>query len=223
MQVIPRDKLYSLLRASGLDPLTRDFQDACRLHRLTVKECSPLPFIQGPHRKIVYPDGRIEGPIPVADRPRLSRFVARVFHHAGAQVVLATVTEGAFWLNNRSQTNYLHNVPDAQRTSAFLRSRGLTDRFRGGFCVHRDQFFETLPRLAANTFAGGADVLFTAPHTHGSPLTLLACHHFDLHLATPDPVLWSQVLHLTEADGLASDALTLPDLSEQSGPWGWSE
>lgn len=219
MQVIPRHQLPRLLRAAGLDPITRDFPDACLLHRLTVTECRPLPFTRGPHRKIVYPDGRVEGPIPVADRPLLSRFVAEVFHHAGAHTVLALIPEGAFWLNNRSQATYLRRVPDARRVSAFLRRRGLTDRFRGGFCVRRDQFFDALPLLAANTFAGGADVLFTAPFSRDRRLSLLACHHFDLHLATPDPALYASIAALIGERGLASDTLMLPDLTDADGPW----
>src|SRR5262249_40353134 len=119
--------------------------------------------------------------------------------------------EGAFWLNNKAQSAYLWKVPDAQRVSRFLRRRGLTDRFRGGFRIACPQFETILPQLAANTYAGGGDVLFTAlpPAT---PLTVLACHHFDLHIATPDAALLQTIAGLATEQGLIAESLVLPEV-----------
>ncbi len=217
MQVVPRHELPRQLRAAGLEPRSREFPDAASVHRLTVRECEPLPYITGPHRKVLYPDGRIEGPFPVADRPNLSAFVATVFAALPVRSALATVTEGAFWLNNRAQSAYLWKVADAQRVARFLRARGLTDRFQGAFRVRREQFATTLPLLAAHTYAGGSDVQFAALDTPGCRLTVLACHHFDLHFTTPDASLLETIVCLAEQNRLAAESLALPDLPD------WSE
>ncbi|HZO92067.1 MAG TPA: hypothetical protein VFB38_27360 [Chthonomonadaceae bacterium] len=212
MQIIPRRELPRLLRAAGLDPHTREFPDVPAVHRLTVREREPRPHIRGPHRKIVYPDGRMEGPIPVADRPALSAFVAAAFTALEVEAVLAVVAEGTFWLNNKAQAAYLAKVADARYVCQFLRRRGLTDRFQGGFCVRRARFSAVLPVLAANTFAGGGDVLFAALSPVGRRLTILACHHYDLHFAAPDPAPLESIADLAAQHGLEPETLALPDL-----------
>lgn len=218
MQVIPRHSLPSLLRKAGL-AAARDFPLTTDLYRLTVREQDPVLHVSGPHRKIVYPDGRIEGPFPVADRPALSGFFPRVFSTLGATAVLATVPEGTFWLNNKAQANYLYQVPDAQRVSRFLRRRGLTDRFQGGFVIRADQFVPSLPWLAANTFSGGADVLFSVLAPSSLRLTALACHHFDIHFTSPtDPAL-STIAELAAQHGLLAESLSLPELPDWSETW----
>jgi hypothetical protein len=220
MQVVPRHRLPMLLRLAGLNAVTREFEDSIEIFRLTVRERAPLPFTSGPHRKVLYPDGRIEGPFPVADRPALSAFVAIVFDSFAVQEVFATVPEGTFWLNNRAQSAYLWKVPDAQKVRHFLRSRGLTDRFRGGFLVQRAQFGSILPRLAANTYAGGADVLFTALSPSLHRLTATACHHFDIHFATPDASLIPTIADLADRHDLLAETLALPELPDGSELWG---
>lgn len=158
---------------------------------------------------MVYADGRVEGPFPLADRPTLSGFVAALFRQFQVPTVLATVAEGTFWLNNKAQSAYLWRVLDAQRVSRFLCRRGLTNRFRGGFIVRPDAFHSVLPVLAANTFAGGGDVQF-ASLAPSLPLTVLACHHFDLHVATPDAALMERVSDLACRHDLALDSFALP-------------
>ncbi len=223
MQIIPRHRLPRLLRAAGLEPATRAFPEALTVHRLTVREREPMPFTVGPHRKIVYPDGRVEGPFPVADRPALSRFVAQVFRELAAPQVLATVADGTFWLNNKTQAAYLDRVADARAVTRYLRQRGLTDRFQGGFCVTLARFDDILPRLAANTFAGGGDVEFAALGSRVR-LTALACHHFDLHFAAPDPALLDAIAALAEQNALEADALALLELPELDAlPPLWNE
>jgi hypothetical protein len=221
MQIIPRHRLPHLFRAAGLDPVSRDFPDVLEAHRLTVLEQDPLPFVSGPHRKRITSDGRVEGPFPIADRPALSGFIAAAFAAVGASSVLATVPEGALWLNNKAQAAYLWKVPDAQQVALFLRRRGLTDRFQGGFCIRKAHFADSLPRLAANTYAGGSNVLFAALDTPACRLTVLACHHFDLHFASPDPVLLETIAQLAPSHRLMAETLVLPDLSEST--FGWPE
>ena len=213
MQVIPRYRLPFLLRAAGLEVVTREFPEAENVHRLTVREAEPMPFTTGPHRKIVYPDGRLEGPFPVADRPALSQFVGTIFQELKVERVLATISEGTFWLNNKALSAYLWKVPDAQRVARFLRQRGLTDRFQGGFVIQRPQFETTLPLLAANTYSGGSDVLFSAlpSPSFSCRVTVLFCHHFDLHIATPDASLLESVTTLAARKGLDADSLALPE------------
>lgn len=222
MQIIPRRDLARLFRQAGLDPTTRDFPDAAAAHTLTVREVEPMPFTGGPHRKRLHPDGSMEGPFPLADRPALSQFLAAVFLEVGAGSVLATVPEGAFWLNNRAQSEYLHKVADAQQVTRFLRQRGLTDRFQGGFRIAQSRFEALIPRLAANTFVGGADVLFAALSPPSCRLTALSCHHFDLHFASPDEALLQIVADLAAAHHLAADTLPLLELPELPEIWGGS-
>ncbi len=212
MQVIPYREIPRLLRAAGLEPTTREFPDVSEIRRLTVRECNPPPYTRGPHRKAIYPDGRVDGPYPIVDRPALSAFVAAIFHSLPVQSVLAVIPEGALWLNNKSHAAYFDRVPDAQRVCAFLRRRCLTDRFRGGFCVQRAQFNATLPMLAANTFSGGADVLFAAVYNPSCLLTVLACHHFDLHISTPHADSLARIAGLTQEYDLMTEDLALPDL-----------
>lgn len=223
MQIVPRHDLSRRLRQAGLEPDTRDFAENEFSHRLTLRECAPLPFVAGPHRKVVYADGRVEGPFPLGDRPALSGFVATLFAHLNVPAVLATVADGTFWLNNKAQAEYLRRVPDAERVTRFLRRRGLTNRFRGGFAVRADAYRTVLPVLAANTFAGGGDVLFAslAPDV---PLTVLACHHFDLHVSTPNAALLSAVSTLACRHDLALDSFALPDaLDLPAGIGFWPE
>lgn len=209
MQIVPRHELPRLLRACGLSPETREFPAQERLHRLTVKEQTPPPFAGGPHRKVTMPDGSVEGPYPIADRPALSVFVATCLLEIGAKQTLATIEEGALWLNNHSQKEYLSDVADAQRVSLFLRRRGLTNRFRGGFLVRSSDFTKVLPILAAQTFSGGSNVLFAAL----SPaFTVLSCHHFDLHFTSPDTSLLSSITDLARQHGLVADTLMLPEI-----------
>jgi hypothetical protein len=214
MQVIPRRQLPRLLRAAGLEAATREFPDVSAVHRLTVRERESLPFTSGPHRKFIYPDGRVEGPFPVADRPALSAFVAAAFAALEVKDVLAMVAEGTFWLNNKNQAAYLWKVEDAQRVACFLRRRGLTDRFQGGFRVRAPRFDAVLPLLAANTFAGGGDVLFAALPPSACCLTILACHHFDLHITSPDARLRDCLAELAAQRGLVAETLALPDLPD---------
>lgn len=219
MQVVPRDRLPILLRSAGLDPQSREFPDNNVVHRLTVREHEPMAFTGGAHRKLVYPDGRVEGPFPVADRPALSRFIATAFDSLGADAVLATVSEGTFWLNNKAQAAYLARVPDALRVTRFLRMRGLNDRFRGGFRVERARFFVSLPWLAANTYAGGGDVQFVVLQPASIRLTALACHHFDIHFASPDSALIERLAALAAAENLLAEMLELPDLPDWTETW----
>jgi hypothetical protein len=161
----------------------------------------------------------VEGPFPVADRPVLSQFIAETFLGLGVEETLATIPAGAFWLNNKAQAAYLWKVADAQRVSRFLRRRGLTDRFQGGFRIRREQFASILPVLAAHTYAGGADVLFAAlapPHLR---LTALACHHFDIHFASPDSPLLDAITHLAAQHGLIAASLALPDIPDTAELW----
>lgn len=219
MQIVPRKALAQQFRQAGLEAGSRTFSETQESHRLTVREREPKAHVSGPHRKIVYPDGRVEGPFPVADRPALSRFIPAVFAAVGAQSVLATVAEGAFWLNNKSLTAYLTKVADAQRVSAFLRRRGLTDRFQGGFRVMQAQFDTILPWLAANTYAGGGDVQFAALEPASCRLTALACHHFDIHFTTPDASLLLHIRELAEPHNLCVDTLALPELPDSAQTW----
>jgi hypothetical protein len=219
VQVVPRHRLLPLLRAAGLETETRDFPEVSAVHRLTVREAEPMPFTGGPHRKLVYADGRVEGPFPVADRPVLSQFIAETFTELGIKETLATIPEGAFWLNNKAQAAYLWKVDDARRVSRFLRRRGLTDRFRGGFRVRREQFAAVLPVLAAHTYAGGADVLFAALEPPQRRLTALACHHYDIHFASPDRPLLDSIAHLAAQHGLTAETLALPDIPDTAALW----
>lgn len=219
MQVIPRSKLSGLLRAAGLDPTTRTFVSSCEPHQLTLHEAVPMPFVSGPHRKIQYPDGRVDGPYPVADRPALGNYLAGLFTALGIQSVMAVIPEGALWLNNKSQAAYLHKVEDAQRVCRFLRRRGLTDRYQGGFRILHSQFHTAIPLLAANTYAGGADVLFVALVPTPIKLTALACHHFDIHLTALDPCLLEKASDLALSQGLAVEDLGLPELSAWTDFW----
>jgi hypothetical protein len=216
MQVIPRRELAQWLRKAGLDPDLRLFPQP--EHQITIRETSPPPFVRGPHRKSTHSQNPDAGPTPVCDRPDLSRFVATVFHVAEATCVLAVVPEGAFWLNNKSLSGYLWRVPDALRVSAFLRRRGLTDRFQGGFLIRQAQFHSTLPELAANTFSGGSDVLFAAIAPY--PLTVLACRHFDLHIASPDSDLIARISAVVPAQTLRAESIEIPDDSDLPSLWG---
>lgn len=219
MFVVPRRKLPALLKTGGLEPQSRDFPEAPEVFRLTIREKNPQPFLSGPHRKVTYPDGRVEGPFPVADRPALSRFIASVFLSLAAEDVLATIPEGAFWLNNRAQSAYLHQVPDAEKVSLFLRRRGLTDRFQGGFQVQASQLGTVLPSLAANTYAGGTDVLFSVLRPSSLRLTALSCHHFDIHFSSPTESVIAAIAEMAEPEGLEAVQLSLPDLPDMTEMW----
>ena len=217
MQIVPRSEIALLLRRAGLDSETREF--ACEtVCRLTVKEAVPPVFTKGPHRKVTYPDGRVEGPFPVADRPALSQFIAEALTELEVLDVLALVPDGAFWLNNKAQSQHLHDVADAQTVAKFLRSRGLTNRFQGGFRIEAPQFAAVIPRLAAQTYAGGADVLFVSLDRR-CPLTALACHHFDIHFSAPDPAAIAALARLAESRDLLPDTLSLPDLPDVPVMW----
>lgn len=217
MQIVPRFELPRLLNQAGLNVSTREFPDEIATHRLTIRESEPLPYVSGPKRKAVYPDGRIEGPYPLADRPLLSQFLGAAMTALGAERVLATVPEGTFWLNNKSLAAYFANVPDAMRVCRFLRARGLTDKFRGGFLLSTIDFAATLPLLAAQTYAGGADVQFTVLQPNGLKLTGVACHHFDIHFASPDPSTIVRLIDLTPPS-LVAETLTLPEVSSLFSP-----
>jgi hypothetical protein len=212
VQIVPRFELPRLLNRAGLDVRTREFSDQIATHRLTVRETDPLPYISGPARKAVYPDGRVEGPYPLADRPCLSHFLGEIMTAIGAEQVLATVPEGTFWLNNKSMAAYFAAVPDAMRVCKFLRARGLTDKFRGGFLLSPAHFAVTLPLLAAQTYAGGADVQFTVVAPALIRLTATACHHFDIHFAGPDSGLLNSLAAMAPAH-LTAESLALPDIS----------
>ncbi len=214
MQIVPRFDLPRLLSRAGLDAASREFPDQIEIHRLTVRETTPLAYVSGPARKAVYPDGRVEGPYPLADRPALSGFIATVMTEIGAERILATVPEGTFWLNNKSMADYFAEVPDAVRVCRFLRSRGLTDRFQGGFLLVPSQFSTTLPLLAAQTYSGGADVLFTVLKP-SIRLTAVACHHFDIHFASPDAALVQRIAALTPPS-LTAETLAFPEIPELS-------
>jgi hypothetical protein len=135
----------------------------------------------------------------------------------GADRVLATVPEGTFWLNNKSLAAYFAKVPDAMRVCKFLRDLGLTDKFRGGFLLSPSDFALSLPLLASQTYAGGADVQFTVVQPLGLRLTAVACHHFDIHFATPDPALIVRLIDLAP-DALTAETLTLPEVSSLFSP-----
>ncbi len=217
MQIIPRYELALLLRRAGLDAGTRQF--VCEtVSRLTVREAAPPVFTVGPHRKVTYPDGRVEGPFPVADRPALSAFLAAALTELEISDALALVPEGAFWLNNKAQAQHLHNVADAQAVAKFLRGRGLTNRFQGGFRIEAPQFPADIPRLAAQTYAGGADVLLVSLDRR-RPLTAVACHHFDIHFSSPDPAVISAIARLAESHSLLPDTLALPELPDVPVMW----
>lgn len=211
MQIVPRFELPRLLNRAGLDVRTREFPDQIATHRLTVRETDPIPYVSGPARKAAFPDGRIEGPYPLADRPLLSHFIAETMTAVGAMKVLATIPEGTFWLNNKSLAAYFSAVPDAMRVCRFLRARGLTDKFRGGFLLSPAQFSVALPVLASQTYAGGADVQFTVLQPAGLRLTALACHHFDIHFAGPDAGLLAYLAARTPAH-LTAETLVFPEL-----------
>jgi hypothetical protein len=211
VQIVPRFELPRLLNRAGLNAATREFTDEIATHRLTIRETVPVPYLSGPARKAVYPDGRVEGPYPLADRPLLSRFLAEAMAAAGATLVLATVPEGTFWLNNKTMAAYFGEVADAVRVSRFLRQRGLTDKFRGGFLLSPLHFAATLPLLAAQPYAGGADVQFTALHPTGLRLTAVACHHFDIHFASPDAALLDRLAALAPP-ALTAESLALPEV-----------
>jgi len=217
VQIVPRFELPRLLNQAGLNASTREFPDEIATHRLTIRETEPLPYVSGPKRKAVYPDGRVEGPYPLADRPLLSQFLGAAMTALGAERVLATVPEGTFWLNNKSLAAYFANVPDAMRVCRFLRARGLTDKFRGGFLLSPIDFAFTLPLLASQTYAGGADVQFTVLPTKGLKLTAVACHHFDIHFAGPDPATIVRLIDLTPST-LTAETLTLPEVSSLFSP-----
>ena len=217
MQIVPRHEIPLLLRRAGLNSETREF--ACEtVCRLTVKECVPPVFTKGPHRKVTYPDGRVEGPFPVADRPALSAFIAAALTELDIADVLALVPEGAFWLNNKAQSQHLHDVKDAQAVAKFLRGRGLTNRFQGGFRIESPRFVSAIPRLAAQTYAGGADVLFVSLDRRRL-LTAVACHHFDIHFSTPDSAVISTLARLAASHDLLPDSLALPDLPDVPVMW----
>lgn len=219
MRVVPKGDLPQFFRAAGMDADTRAFSCDALLHRLTVKEAIPPEFHGGPHRKVVYADGRIEGPFPVSDRPALSAFFPTVFSRLQVRYVLATVVEGTFWLNNKAQLDYLKRVPDAVRVGHWLRRRGLTDRFQGGFLLRPCEFAEALPQLAANAYAGGSDVHFTVIAPRALPLTAVACHHFDIHFASPNAMVMRQVQEFAEAQGLAIESLAEPEIPDGVGFW----
>ncbi len=216
MQIVPRFELPRLLGRAGLNVSTREFHDEVATQRLTVRETDPMPYVSGPARKSVFPDGRIEGPYPLADRPLLSTFLGQILIAVGAERVLATVPEGTFWLNNKSLADYFGRVPDAMRICRFLRARGLTDKFRGGFLLTPDQFAVFVPILAAQPYAGGADVQFTALQPTPLHLTAIACHHFDIHFASPDPRLLERVAALAPA-ALTAETLTLLEIPDLFG------
>lgn len=213
MQIVPRFELARRLRRAGLEAATREFPDEVATHRLTVRETEPAPYISGPSRKTVYPDGSFEGPFPLGDRPLLSRFLAEVMDALGAEQVLATIPEGTFWLNNKTLATYFAPVPDAMRVCKFLRARGLTDKFRGGFLLTPTQFALSLPQIAAQPYTGGANVQFTVLQPESLRLTAVACHHFDIHFASPDPALMTRIAALTPPT-LTADTLGLPDFSD---------
>ena len=217
MQIIPRHELKTYLRRAGLNPVSQEFAADTETYRLTVRELTPPPFTSGPNRKVAYPDGRIEGPFPVVNRPALAAFVAEVFAAFSVERVLAVVPEGNVWLNNKAQSGYLHRVPDAQTLAKFLRSRGLTNRFQGGFCIAPSQF-SVLPVLAAQPFVGGADVLF-ASLLPLCRLTALSCHHFDVHFTAPDSDSITRIAALAENSGLCPETLALPDLPDVAAMW----
>ncbi len=212
MQIVPRFELPRLLSQAGLNVFTREFPNESATHRLTIRETDPLPYVSGPARKAVFPDGRVEGPYPLADRPHLSAFLGATMTALGAKRVLATVPEGTFWLNNKSLAAYFARVPDAMRVCRFLRARGLTDKFRGGFLLSPSDFAVSLPLLAAQTYAGGADVQFSIVHPNGLRLTAVACHHFDIHFATPHPVLIERLSALTPPT-LTAETLALTEFT----------
>ena len=217
MQIVPRHEIALLLRRAGLNSETREF--ACEtVSRLTVTEAVPPVFTKGPHRKVTYSDGRVEGPFPVADRPALSQFLAAGLTELDIAEALAIVPEGAFWLNNKAQAQHLHDVADAQRVAEFLRGRGLTDRFQGGFRIAAPQFASIIPRLAAQTYAGGADVLFVSLDRR-CPLMAVACHHFDIHFSAPDAAAIASLARLAEFHNLLPDTLALPDLPDVPVMW----
>ena len=212
MQIVPRFQLPRLLSLAGLNVTTREFSDQITTHRLTVREAEPLPYTVGPARKSVFPDGRVEGPYPLADRPLLSHFLGTVMAAIGADQVLATVPEGTFWLNNKSLAAYFAPVPDAMRVCRFLRARGLTDKFQGGFLLSPIDFAVSLPVLAAQTYAGGADVQFTVIRPGSVQLTAVACHHFDIHFAGPDSRLLDRVAALAP-EHLVAETLAFPEVT----------
>ena len=217
MQIVPRHEIALLLRRAGLDSETREF--ACEaVCQLTVRESVPPVFTTGPHRKVTHSDGRVEGPFPVADRPALSQFLAAALTELEISDVLAIVPMGAFWLNNKAQAQHLHDVQDAQRVAQFLRGRGLTNRFQGGFRIASPRFASLIPRLAAQTYAGGADVLFVSLDSR-CPLTAVACHHFDIHFSAPDAAVVAALARLAESHDLLPDALALPDLPDVPVMW----
>jgi hypothetical protein len=217
VQIVPRFELPRLLNRAGLNVATREFTDEIATHRLTIREAEPMPYVSGPARKAVYPDGRIEGPYPLADRPLLSQFLGATMTAIGAKRVLATIPEGTFWLNNKSLAAYFGKVPDAMRVCRFLRARGLTDKFRGGFLLSPIDFAVNLPLLAAQTYAGGADVQFTLLQPEDLRLTAVACHHFDIHFSSPDPTIIERITALAPAS-LTAETLALPELSSLFSP-----
>lgn len=217
MQIVPRFELPRLLSRAGLNASTREFPDEVGTRRLTIREIDPPPYISGPSRKTVYPDGSVEGPYPLGDRPLLSRFLGDAMAALGAEQVLATVSEGTFWLNNKSLAAYFAPVPDALRVCRFLRARGLTDKFRGGFLLSPSEFADSLPQLAMQTYAGGADVQFTIVRPSGLYLTAVACHHFDIHFSSPDPAVIARLISLTPPTLLA-ETLSIPEIPDLFTP-----
>lgn len=214
MRVIPRHELPFWLHEAGLEAPDHTFSDPCAVHRLTIREAAPPVFSGGPHRSLSAWDADTPTRSPIADRPALSDFIAALFIVLPVTETLATVAEGSFWLNNRAQSRYLRDVPDAQAVARFLRQRGLTDRFRGGFRVARPQFSAVLPRLAANTYAGGAAVRFATLHAPNCRFTALACPHYDIHLTTLQPCWLDLAADLARQRGLEVERLELPDLAE---------
>ena len=217
MQIVPRHELPRLLNRAGLEAGSRKLGGS--VFQLTVKERVPPPFIAGPHRKITYPDGRVEGPFPVADRPALSAFLADAFSESGVcEVLIVTEEPGALWLNNKAQAAHLQQAPDAQKVAKFLRGRGLTNRFQGGFRVLAPRFAAVIPLLCAHAYTGGADVLFVSLDPR-FVLTALASRYFDLHFSACDSALIAALSQLAEDRALQPGSLFLPDLPDVPVMW----
>ena len=87
-----------------------------------------------------------------------------------------------------------------------LRRAGLTDRFKGGFLVERDEYDSHLPIIASQPFCGGADVCFAAG---GGRLLITACHEFDLHVETTESELARRLQSLAFERGLQVRGLDL--------------
>ena len=210
MEIVPAHNLPSLLRLHSVDPEAQSLAVGERAERMTIQESQPPVWVKGPHRKAVHTGALTQGPFPVEDRPALSNFVARVFTELEVGAVLATVPPGAFWLNNKGLSLYLRNVAGARTVSTFLRSRGLTDRFQGGFLVRSSDFTRVVPVLAAGAFCGASNVLFTSLSLEIT-LTVLACQHFDLHVAGYQTALLDRIADLAQTAHLSVLRLAVPD------------